>query len=178
MGDDLRNIGITKYGPRKKILNSIASLEHQGEKDLEAIPSCTSISSTDAQPSAPPIPKEQSDSLPVHPPTYSEAIGLDKEIKQIEFMILGIDEAISSGWRLASISDVTKYQKQARERMSHHPWFICKLIDGRIHCKHRGYEVVRDQTVQQGLGHKMVISDDLEKLFVKWTTDDARDGGE
>ena len=29
--DDLRNIGITKYGPRKKILNSIASLEHQGK---------------------------------------------------------------------------------------------------------------------------------------------------
>ena len=29
--DDLRNIGITKYGPRKKILNSIASLEHKGK---------------------------------------------------------------------------------------------------------------------------------------------------
>ena len=34
--DDLRNIGITKYGPRKKILNSIASLEHQG-KILDSI---------------------------------------------------------------------------------------------------------------------------------------------
>ena len=29
--DDLRNIGIDKYGPRKKILNSITSLEHQGK---------------------------------------------------------------------------------------------------------------------------------------------------
>ena len=29
--DDLRNIGITKYGPRKKILNSIASMEFQGK---------------------------------------------------------------------------------------------------------------------------------------------------
>ena len=34
--DDLRNIGITKYGPRKKILNSIASLEFQG-KILDSI---------------------------------------------------------------------------------------------------------------------------------------------
>merc|ERR1712038_322376 len=75
---DLRNIGITKYGPRKKILNSIASLEHKGQKDLEAIPSSTSISSTDVQPTAPPIPEEQSNSLPLHPPTYSEAIGIDK----------------------------------------------------------------------------------------------------
>jgi len=34
--DDLRNIGITKYGPCKKILNSIASLEFQDQelKDL------------------------------------------------------------------------------------------------------------------------------------------------
>ena len=29
--DDLKNIGIDKYGPRKQILNSIASLEHQGK---------------------------------------------------------------------------------------------------------------------------------------------------
>ena len=29
--DDLKNIGIDKYGPRKKILNSITSLEHQGK---------------------------------------------------------------------------------------------------------------------------------------------------
>ena len=29
--DDLRNIGIAKYGPRKKILNSIASMEFQGK---------------------------------------------------------------------------------------------------------------------------------------------------
>ena len=76
---------------------------------------------------------------------------------------MGIDEIISSGWRLASISDVTKYQKQAQERMSHHPWFICKLTDGRIHCQYRDYEVVRDQTDEQGVGHKMVITDDLDK---------------
>ena len=29
--DHLKNIGIDKYGPRKKILNSITSLEHQGK---------------------------------------------------------------------------------------------------------------------------------------------------
>ena len=29
--DDLKNIGIDKYGPRKKILNSITALEHQGK---------------------------------------------------------------------------------------------------------------------------------------------------
>ena len=29
--DDLKNIGIDKFGPRKHILNSLASLEHQGK---------------------------------------------------------------------------------------------------------------------------------------------------
>ena len=29
--DDLKNIGIDKYGPRKQILNAIASLEHKGK---------------------------------------------------------------------------------------------------------------------------------------------------
>ena len=29
--DDLKNIGIDKYGPRKQILSSIVSLEHQGK---------------------------------------------------------------------------------------------------------------------------------------------------
>ena len=29
--DDLKNIGIDRYGPLKQVLNSIASLEHQGK---------------------------------------------------------------------------------------------------------------------------------------------------
>ena len=105
--DDLRNIGIDKYGPRKKILNSITSLEHHGkifysiyfqtvviskspiliklititflyqlgQEDLEAIQSPLSVASTEFQPSAPPMPAEQSDALSPHPPTYEEAIG-------------------------------------------------------------------------------------------------------
>jgi len=78
--DDLKNIGIDKYGPRKQILSSIASLEHQDQKDLEAIHSHPSVVSTDVQPSAPPMPEEQSDALPLHPPTYEEAIGADNAL--------------------------------------------------------------------------------------------------
>ena len=110
--EDLKNIGIDKYGPRKQILNSIASLEHQGkifysiyfqtlvisksfsspiiiklifitflyqlcQKDQEAIRSPPSVTSTDIQQSAPPMPVEQSDALPLHPPTNKEVIVAD-----------------------------------------------------------------------------------------------------
>jgi len=78
--EDLKNIGIDKYGPRKQILNSIASLEHQDQKGLEAIHSAPSVASIDVQPSAPPMPVEQSDALPLHPPTYEEAISADNAL--------------------------------------------------------------------------------------------------
>ena len=48
------------------------------QKDLEAIHSHPSVASTDVQPSAPPMPEEQSDALPLNLPTYEEAIGADK----------------------------------------------------------------------------------------------------
>ena len=46
-----------------------------GQKDLEAIHSPLSVASTDFLPSPPPMPEEQSDALPLHLPTYEEAIG-------------------------------------------------------------------------------------------------------
>ena len=53
----------------------ITFLHELGQKGLEAIHSPPSVASTDVQPSAPPMPEEQSDALPLHPPTYEEAIG-------------------------------------------------------------------------------------------------------
>lgn len=55
----------------------ITFLHKLGQKDLEAIHSPLSFDSIDVQPSAPPMPEEQSDALPLNPPSYEEAIGAD-----------------------------------------------------------------------------------------------------
>ena len=47
------------------------------QKGLEAIHSAPSVASIDVQPSAPPMPEEQSDAFPLNPPSYEEAIGAD-----------------------------------------------------------------------------------------------------
>merc|ERR1712038_82654 len=169
---DLRNIGITKYGPRKKILNSIASLEHQGQKDLEAIPSSTSISSTDVQPTAPPIPEDQSGSLPLHPPTYSEAIGVDK----------GPSIAVNPDQEL-KLKDL-KDQKELKDLLIDHDIFSLHEI---LSNNSITTEIIWDLEEQQLREMGMNVGDMLiynkaknfrkERLFVKWTTDDHRDGG-
>jgi len=170
--DDLRNIGITKYGPRKKILNSIASLEHKGQKDLEAIPSSTSISSTDVQPTAPPIPEEQSDSLPLHPPTYSEAIGVDK----------GPSIAVNPDQEL-KLKDL-KDQKELKDLLIDHDILSLHEI---LSNNSITTEIIWDLEEQQLREMGMNVGDMLiynkaknfrkERLFVQWKTDDHRDGG-
>jgi len=77
--DDLKSIGVTKFGQRRKILNAISNLGYPGQKDLEVIQSPPPITPTDVQLSAPPMPEGQSDAK--QPPTYSEANCPAKGIK-------------------------------------------------------------------------------------------------
>ena len=50
------------------------------------------------------------------------------------------DEAIPSGWRLASVHDVEKYQAIAQKAIVDE-WAICMLVDGKICGSGYGFQV-------------------------------------
>jgi len=74
--DDLKSIGITKFGPRRRILNAISTISLHGGLGGMLPPIPPSTTPSNVLPSAPPIPLEGFDDLP--PPTYEQAISADK----------------------------------------------------------------------------------------------------
>ena len=67
--------------------------------------------------------------------------------------MLAKTKRIPPGWRLASIKDVTKHQKEAREAITDE-WVICKLKDGEIGGYGYNYEVKKGFFET---GHKLVF---------------------
>ena len=61
-------------------------------------------------------------------------------ITAAEFLNISSRDEIPSGWRLATIDDVTKFTKLAQKVVSME-WGISTLADGRIHGRGYGYRV-------------------------------------
>ena len=69
--------------------------------------------------------------------------------------MLARDEKIPSGWRLASIQDVNKHEKEAHAALRL-KWGIYRLSDGKMHGSGNKYKI--EKSIEIGLGHKLVIN--------------------
>ena len=69
--------------------------------------------------------------------------------------MLARDEKIPSDWRLASMQDVNKHEKEAHAALKLR-WGIYTLSDGKIHGSGNKYRV--EKSIENGLGHKLVIN--------------------
>ena len=87
------------------------------------------------------------------------------------FRMLSRHDKIPNGWRLASVHDVTKYEKEAREAINSR-WAICTLVDGQI--KGSGYKFkVEIGGVQDiGLGCRLVTNVESGKFCLKDRNDE------
>ena len=70
------------------------------------------------------------------------------------------EEEIPTGWRLASLHDVSKYQDKAREAINLQ-WGICSLVDGKI-CG-AGYKFEVEKGRYPDLGHKLITNSSIGK---------------
>ena len=70
-------------------------------------------------------------------------------ITAAEFLNISSLDEIPSGWRLATINDVTKFTKLAQKAVTM-KWGISTLADGRIHGRGYGYSV--DSSVNDSYG--------------------------
>ena len=80
-------------------------------------------------------------------------------ITAAEFLNISSRDEIPSGWRLATINDVTKFTKLAQKAITME-WGIATLADGRIHGSGYGYRVdrsINDSYDGGTCGEKLII---------------------
>ena len=86
--------------------------------------------------------------------------------------MLLVSEKVPEGYRLATVHDVTKFQKEARNGITE-KWGVVTLEDGRILGSGYGYRVESGSFESEATGHKLVITDNqgnLEEFYMTYKT--------
>ena len=75
----------------------------------------------------------------------------------VHFRLLTQDEELPTGWRLASIQDVTKYKEEVRTAINIE-WGICTLMDGKIKAPEYKFETEKGSFFDLGYNYKTFYS--------------------